>query len=105
MDLKTINATQAYAEALARAANPGGPARSEEALAGPSFATLLNDAAKGAVTAVAEGEKTSIQSLSNDASVVDIVTAVTNAEIALETIVALRDRVVQAYQEILRMPI
>ena len=34
-----------------------------------------------------------------------ITIAVTNAEITLETIVALRDRVVQAYQEILRMPI
>ena len=105
MDIKTVNATHAYAEALSRVANLGPPARPEENQAGPSFAELLSDTAKGAMTVVEKGEKTSIQSLSNDASVVDIVTAVTNAEIALETIVALRDRVVQAYQEILRMPI
>ncbi len=34
-----------------------------------------------------------------------LVTAVTNAEMALESVVAVRDRVVQAYQDILRMPI
>jgi flagellar hook-basal body complex protein FliE len=34
-----------------------------------------------------------------------VVTAVTNAELTLETVVAVRDRVVQAYQDILRMPI
>ena len=58
-----------------------------------------------AVSAVKQGERVSIQSLSNEAGVVDIVTAVSNAEVTLETVVALRDRVVQAYQEILRMPI
>ena len=31
--------------------------------------------------------------------------AVTNAEITLQTVVSIRDRVIQAYQEILRMPI
>ena len=35
----------------------------------------------------------------------DIVQAVNNAEIALQTVVAVRDRVIDAYQQIIRMPI
>ena len=105
MDVKSANVTLAYAQALARAADLGPPAGPEPNRAGPSFAELLADGASSAVAAVDKGEKTSIRSLSNNADVVDIVTAVTNAEITLETVLALRDRVVQAYQEILRMPI
>jgi flagellar hook-basal body complex protein FliE len=33
------------------------------------------------------------------------VTAVNNAELALQTIVTVRDKVIQAYQDVLRMPI
>ena len=39
------------------------------------------------------------------AELVDIVTAVANAETTLETVISLRDRVITAYQEIMRMPI
>ncbi len=35
----------------------------------------------------------------------DVVQAVSNAELTLQTVVAVRDRVVNAYQEIMRMPI
>jgi flagellar hook-basal body complex protein FliE len=41
----------------------------------------------------------------NDAELVDIVSAVANAEITLDTVVTIRDRVIHAYQEIIRMPI
>jgi len=34
-----------------------------------------------------------------------VVTAVANAQHTLETVVAVRDKVLNAYQEILRMPI
>ena len=36
---------------------------------------------------------------------VDVVTAVQAAEVSLETVVAIRDKVIAAYQEIMRMPI
>ena len=39
------------------------------------------------------------------ADVVDVVTAVAESEAALNTLVAVRDRVIQAYEEIMRMPI
>ena len=38
-------------------------------------------------------------------SLIDVVTAVSSAEASLETVIAVRDQVIQAYQEIMRMPI
>ena len=39
------------------------------------------------------------------AQLVDVVTAVSAAESSLETVMAIRDQVISAYQEIMRMPI
>ncbi len=45
------------------------------------------------------------QALSGKADVRDVVAAVNNAELTLQTVVAVRDKVVSAYNEILHMPI
>jgi flagellar hook-basal body complex protein FliE len=39
------------------------------------------------------------------AELIDVVTAISSAEASLETVLAVRDQVIAAYQEILRMPI
>ena len=54
---------------------------------------------------MARGEKLSAQSVAGKAELTDVVTAVTSAELTLQTVVAVRDRVISAYQEIMRMPI
>ncbi|WP_374625929.1 flagellar hook-basal body complex protein FliE, partial [Devosia sp.] len=36
---------------------------------------------------------------------VDVVTALSQTELAMDTMVAVRDRVISAYEEIMRMPI
>ena len=72
---------------------------------GASFADMIRGFAKESLSATRSGEASSIGAVSKSTSVVDVVTAVTNAEIALETAVAVRDRVIAAYQEIIRMPI
>jgi flagellar hook-basal body complex protein FliE len=46
-----------------------------------------------------------MQALAGQADLTDVVIAVTNAEVTLQTVVAIRDRVIQAYQEIIRMPL
>ena len=46
-----------------------------------------------------------MQALVAPTDVSQVVMAVTNAEVTLETVVAVRDRVIQAYQDILKMPI
>jgi flagellar hook-basal body complex protein FliE len=42
---------------------------------------------------------------SGKTNVIDVVTAVAETEVAVETMVAVRDRVISAYEEIMRMPI
>ncbi len=51
------------------------------------------------------GEQTSLLAAAKKAELVDVVTAVSDAEVTLQTVMALRDRVIQAYQEIIKMPI
>lgn len=49
-------------------------------------------------------EQLAIQGVQNQANLTDVVTAVSEAEMTLQTVVAIRDKVVDAYKEILRMP-
>jgi flagellar hook-basal body complex protein FliE len=46
-----------------------------------------------------------MQGIAGNANLTEVVTAVSRAQLALQTTTAVRDRVVQAYQEIMRMPI
>ncbi|MBL4692998.1 MAG: flagellar hook-basal body complex protein FliE [Magnetovibrio sp.] len=50
------------------------------------------------------GEQVSIMGLQGQADMAQVATAVSEAEITLQTVVAVRDKVVDAYREILRMP-
>ncbi len=51
------------------------------------------------------GEVASAQGAAGKGDVVQVVNAVTAAELTLETVVAIRDRVISAYQDIMKMPI
>ncbi len=107
VDGTAINASIAYAKALSSQVDMGnGGANSlSEGVNGPSFAELLQDAGKEAINEGRTSEKVSLQALTQDTGLAEIVTAVSNAEASLETVVAVRDRVIQAYQDIIKMPI
>jgi len=70
-----------------------------------SFSNMVSDSLKSAVHSGREAEELSLKQISGEADLKDVVTAVANAEHTLETVVAVRDKVLSAYQEILRMPI
>ena len=95
------------AAAYARQANAGGASPMEARSKDPSqsFSDLLGDAVAGAIDAGRQGEKLSTEAIAGKADLQEVVTAVTNAEVTLQTALAIRDRVVQAYQDIMRMPI
>lgn len=60
----------------------------------------------GAVTDSARTAETRMQGYAaGRVDLVDVVTAVAETEVALETMVSIRDRVIQSYEEIMRMPI
>lgn len=74
--------------------------------AGPSsFGALLRQGLEEARDVQKHSEEMSLQGVAGEADMRDVVLAVANAEQALNTVVAVRDKVVSAYQEILRMPI
>jgi len=93
------------AAASAIESKSAGKTESAGAAAPSSFGSLLKaelDQAKGAV---AESEKASLQAMTGQASVQEVVEAVSAAELGLQKVTAVRDRVISAYQEIIRMPI
>ncbi len=69
------------------------------------FGGFLTDAIKDSVATMKQGEKMATLNLTGKADIVDVVNAVNNAELTLDTVVAVRDKVVAAYQSILNMPI
>lgn len=72
---------------------------------GQDFAKLLTESVQGVVDAGKVAETQSMQMVNGKADMVDVVTAMSQAEIAMETMVTVRDRVISAYEEIMRMPI
>ena len=73
--------------------------------AGASFADLLQKFGANAIATGNQSEAVSVSAAARKAELVDVVTAVTSAEVTLHAVVAIRDRLVQAYQEIVKMPI
>lgn len=110
MDVKALQAAQAYAQ-TARPGSAGETAGGAAAgLSGSapgtdSFADFLKDAVEETGKSTLVGEQAILKGAAGQAELVDVVTAVANAELALETVVAVRDKVIQAYQDIMRMPI
>ena len=72
---------------------------------GQSFASLVREVTQQGIEAGNATELEGTKSLNKSTDIVDVVTAVTNAEVTLETAVAIRDRIISAYQTIIRMPI
>ena len=98
------SAVKAYGEA-ARIAHGGGVAKAAAPAGDNSFVGMVTDSLQSAVQTGRQAEELSLKQISGEADLKDVVTAVANAEHTLETVVAVRDKVLSAYQEILRMPI
>jgi flagellar hook-basal body complex protein FliE len=96
-------AANAYAN-LARIVDVGTAGKSPET-GGQSFATMLKDSIGSVVEAGRKSDGQTIAMASGKANVIDVVTAVAETEVAVGTLVSVRDRVIQSYEEIMRMPI
>jgi flagellar hook-basal body complex protein FliE len=71
----------------------------------PDFGQVLADVAADAIGSLKAGEATAIAGIEGKASVQNVVEAIMTAEQSLHMAVAIRDKVVAAYQEISRMTI
>lgn len=101
MAINSLNAAGAYANASKIGSSQGMDARGS----GSSFADMVKEAGKSAVDELRGSEQMSAKAAAKEADLLTVVNAVSNAEISLQTVVAVRDRVIQAYQDIIRMPI
>jgi flagellar hook-basal body complex protein FliE len=104
MTTSMATAINAYVDAV-KSAGVGGGSGAQEKMPGGNFADIVKSIGESALEAGNKADQMSIAAVDGKANVAEVVTAVANAELALQTVVAVRDKVVQAYQEILRMPI
>ena len=96
-------AANAYAS-LAKIIDQSGAAKGAET-GGPSFSAVLKDAIGSVVDAGKKSDAQSMAMVNGKANVMDVVTAVAETDVAVSTLVSVRDRVIQSYEEIMRMPI
>ena len=68
------------------------------------FKNMLVDAVGGAANISKNAENISMQHIAGKADIQDVVLAVSNAEMALSTVVAVRDTAIKAYKDIMSMP-
>ena len=96
------------AKPMAAAAMPA-LAGSMGGAAGAGSGVSFGDTLKGALSSIQEtGRATEAQAsaaIRGKGDLVDVVTAVAESEAAIETLVAVRDKVIAAYEDIMRMPI
>ena len=83
------------------------PGLSEEpaGASGGGFADILKSAMGDAMKSSKNAEQQMAAQVAGKTELVDVVTAISAAEASLETVMAVRDQVISAYQEIMRMPI
>jgi flagellar hook-basal body complex protein FliE len=100
-----IAAANAYAS-LARLTETQGLTKSTgEGASGPSFSALLKEAV-GAVNQASRNSDTQTQAMAaGKANMIDVVTAVAETEVQIDALVSVRDKVISAYEEIMKMPI
>ncbi len=106
MTLNSLAGANAYSAVAKLASDLRGQAKIPGAEQGSSEfgdiveALLSNVSKTGAMT---EAQASNLAN--GNADVLDLVTAVAETELAVETLVTVRDRVISAYQDILNMPI
>jgi flagellar hook-basal body complex protein FliE len=100
-------AYQAIANIGASGAGAAGTASSAASGANAvgGFGDFLTKAIQDGIGTMKQGETMAARQVAGQANIVDVVGAVNQAEMTLDTVVAVRDKVVQAYQSIMNMPI
>ena len=70
-----------------------------------SFGALLKETLGNVMEAGTKSDAQTIAMASGKANVMDVVTAVAETDVAVSTLVSVRDRVIQSYEDIMKMPI
>jgi flagellar hook-basal body complex protein FliE len=99
---KAYATAQAQASSLAGAASMGGVGQTPDPHA---FSEILKNAMTDTVQSSKAAEQAMINQVQGKADLVDTVTAISSAQSNLDTVMAIRDQVINAYQDVLKTPI
>jgi flagellar hook-basal body complex protein FliE len=83
----------------------GGSAMKPAALASEDFSSMVGGAAESALQTLRQSEQTTARGVAGKADVQDVVQALSNAEMTMQTVVAVRDKVLTAYNDVLHMTV
>jgi len=103
-----LAAAKAYAAVQSQAANITGQAAPTNQATGSDahgFSSILKSAMGDAVQASRNAETQMVRQVQGKADLVDVATAVSSAQASLQTVLAVRDQVITAYNQIMQMPI
>ena len=101
--MTALAAAKAYAAAQSQGISAPSVAGSGEG--GLDFGAMVKNAMTDVMTASKNAEIQIVAHTQGKAELIDVATAISAAETSLETVMAVRDQVINAYQEIMRMPI
>ena len=94
------------AESMPNISNLGGTAqKSENVGGGQDFSSFMKDASENSIETLKSGEAMSMKGITGNADLNDVVSAINSAESTLQLVTTIRDKMIQAYQEVMRMPI
>lgn len=99
------DALGAYAATAKTALGNDAAAAANKTSDGPSFGEVLKASVTSAVEAQHKSEEVSAKAIVGQADMTEVLQAVNDAELALNSVLAVRDRVVQAYESVMRTPI
>ncbi len=99
------NALNAYQQALGRIGTQTQKVEQEVVNPTAGFGDMVKSAIEDTTALHKHSEQMTIQGIQGKADIQDVVLAVSNAESALETVVAVRDTAIKAYNTIMQMPI
>jgi flagellar hook-basal body complex protein FliE len=97
-------AANAYAN-LARILDTGGGGAKGSETGGPSFGEVLKDVIGNVMEGGRNSDAQTASMASGKANVMDVVTAVAETDVKVSTLVSVRDKVIQAYEDIMKMSI
>jgi flagellar hook-basal body complex protein FliE len=103
--MTTIPSVVITPSAAAEAYNRNAKGAAAGAGAPASFTNVMTEALDQAVQTGHTADNQAVKAISGGGNLTEVVTALSHAEMTLQTATAIRDRVVQAYQDIMKMPI
>ena len=109
MSIGAFDAAAAYGRALGTGSTSGiaspRPAGGAATAGNGGFGSMVEEMVGDAAQSMRQAEQASAMQVAGKGDLIDVVTAIGAAETALDTVVAVRDKVVNAYGEIMRMQI